>query len=72
MSDTPRETLIAALEGVVKGRMPETHNILRILHHGYAVTRETLQYNASGRVCLRAYHLETTDKGEALLEALDR
>lgn len=71
MSSNPRQTLIAALEGVVKGRIPDTHNLLRMIHHGYVETREIVTRNANAKVCVREYYLHTTSAGEALLEAME-
>lgn len=66
------ETLIAALEGIQRGKMPEDlHNLLRMLHNGYAETREVKTRNANGSVCLRTYYLVITEQGENLLEAVE-
>lgn len=70
MSNTPRETLIAALEKIDHGVHPaDQQNILRAIYHGYVEIQEILARNATGRVCVRTYTLRTTDAGRALLEA---
>ncbi len=63
------ETLIAALERLQRGIMPQsTQNLLRMLHNGYAETVETYARSGNGQSVIRSYHLKLTNSGLILLE----
>lgn len=69
ITDAPTETLIAALERISRGFLPENQdNLFRALYHKYAELTEIKQRNFFGSIVFRAYPVSLTDSGRALLE----
>lgn len=68
------ETLISALAGIQRGKLPQdTQNLFRMLHNGYAKTCEATYSNSNwnGSFTHREYHIELTDAGIAILEGAE-